>query len=327
MLMHVEKISSKTTKTDFNSHYVLNEKPIIIENGCKDWMAFKTWNVDYFIELGKNIDVRVSRYKKHGHEKPESRSSYDLSELMLLYKKYEQISTDDLLRDIYLAGWHYMDDLPNLMKDIKIPEMFADNILPKVNDSVFKYDWSSIFIGHQDTETPCHTDSFYVSVWLALITGEKTIRYVSSNFHEYMYSGIDLFSNGVVYDLNEKGIDVFQSNISSGDIAYHPPGWWHQVKNHSFNIAVSNNYVGLNNYLIFEQQLVAKTVLPILDKLVSLGHTINVESILNTQKTGVISKQCLQSSKYLNNQQNMCDFLQEYVFQYRKICDLLINEI
>ena len=247
-----------------------------------------------------------------------------LRELLLLFEKYQTSKTKDI-QDLYLAGWHYNQDLPSLADDIDIPHLFDDNILPFVNDNIIKYDWSSIFIGHEDTETPNHTDSFYVAVWLALIVGRKSIRYVSSKHHKIMSDKVDLFDPNTANSLDKQGVSIYEAELESGDIAFHPSGWWHQVKNHTFNIAVSNNYVNQINYLPFMQQLLSKSVLPIMNRVLELDDTFDFSVNYIHSPHTTISMDSLNSSNFLKNQKMINEYFTSYVHRFELVCNSVEN--
>jgi len=300
-------------KASFERDHVLKEVPLVIAAGCKGWPASSKWNLAYFRNAHGEIRVPVSRYPSKGNEAPKQKLVMTIADLMTMYERHESSAQNQDPEQYYLAGWHYAKAAPSLLDDIEIPDVFSDNLLPYVNDNIIHYDWSSLFVGHRDTATPNHTDSFYVAVWLALIQGRKTLRYVSSQFHSEMASGLDLFDEDIMGGLDGKGIDIYQAEIVSGDIAYHPPGWWHQVRNHSFNIAVSNNYVNEKNYLPFKQQLLAKAVLPIFSNLSDLDTKFGLEQKYSADIEANTSRMNIKSSKYVENQSKINAFLTEYV--------------
>jgi len=323
MIKNIQVVNKDISKKEFEERFMITENPVLIKEGCKSWAASKKWNMDFFIEHGQAVDVRVSSYKNRGDESAFVKKIMNLAQVMEGYKKYEKGEYPEF-NDIYIAGWHYMHDLPNLFEDLEIPELFQDNIIEDISKHVFEYDWSSIFIGHKDTETPCHTDSFYVGVWIALIKGVKKIRYVSTKENQNMANGMDLFDPAVVKSLEEKGVEVIDALVEEGDIVFHPSGWWHQVKNLEFNIAVSNNYVNKINYLAFEQQLIAKTVLPMLTGITKVQNLIDYNDFTDNAN---YSEQSIATSNYLANQEKINQFLSNYVEKYETILSILQPEV
>lgn len=312
-VVQVDRVETNAVNSILFDNHQKNERPLLITGGCKDWLAFKKWNLRFFEDIGKSTKVSVSQYRTLGHQSPNERKRINLAQLMSSYRNYIE-GKQTSFSDIYLAGWHYLQDFPDLIDDINIPDIFSDNLLPAISDEVFNYDWSSIFIGHKNVETPCHTDSFYVAVWLALIKGRKTFRYVSSKYHNKVYSGMDLFSLEIEEDFHQNGITIYESSVEEGDIIYHPPGWWHQVKNHNFSIAVSNNYLNKRNYLPFEQQLISKTVIPIITKLFQFKSANGVlKALQELPKDELKQLQSIQSSNYIDNQRIINDVFKNYL--------------
>lgn len=255
---------------------LVNDAPLIFKGGCLTWPAYRTWSFEYFQSNYGTIDVPVSMYDTKGQQAEADRLHLKLTDFIDQLKVIEDHpQTTDNNLDSYIAGWHYSSAAPTLNDDIIIPRLFENNLLPFVNDNIIKYDWRSLFIGSCISHTPVHTDSFYVAVWIALIRGSKIIRYVPSRYHKDMAERPNLFSSTDVCTLEKNGVPVYEAIIEQGDIVYHPPGWWHQVKNTSQNIALSFNYIPEEFYLPFEQQLLAKSVAPILLRILELRRGLS----------------------------------------------------
>jgi len=202
------------------------DAPVVFKRGCVGWPAFSKWDFDFFIDHYGERTIPISRYNTKGPEAESDRLKKSIYEFLTTLKKIRPSQkTGTKIDDSYIAGWHYTKDLPELNDDIVIPNIFSDNILPKVNDEIIKYDWRSLFIGSSVSHTPVHTDSFYVAVWLAVIVGRKTIRYVPSSYHNQMGDRPNLFSEDDLKNLNKNNVPVFEALVEPGDIAYHPPGW------------------------------------------------------------------------------------------------------
>lgn len=292
MIIKVTSISGEKLQTSTSEELLSGNEPLLFLGGCKNWRAFGVWTPEYFERNFGGVEVPVSRYNVLGPQPESKQERLTLSQVLETWKlDSDQRDPED---DLYVAGWHFVSTAPSLMDDLEIPPLFSDNLLPDVNDKVLKYDWQSIFIGDARAHTPVHTDSFYVAVWLALITGTKFIRYVSNDHHEAMSHRPDLFDEDEVEFLQQLGVDVYQSCVQAGDIAYHPPGWWHQVKNLSFNVAISNNYVPPMFYFPFEQQLVSKAVVPILSRIATLRENLGNVDVENTEA----SRAAIGSSRY-----------------------------
>lgn len=311
----VRRLAAERLEASDGRAEISEDRPVLFTAGCRDWPAFGKWNQDFFHQRHGKVVVPVSRYAQKGHEAEGDRLKLSLGDILSIYedpsspKRFRTHGTQAASIDpeMYVAGWHFLRDLPELDDDILIPRLFADNLLPFVNDHIIEYDWKSIFIGSASSHTPVHTDSFYVGVWLALLEGEKTIRYVSSSAHAEMGDRPDLFSQESVASLARRGVSVHEAKLVAGDIAYHPPGWWHQVRNHSFNVAVSFNYISPAFYLPFEQQLLAKAVAPILLRLLELRERIETAPSCSSQATA----NALSSSGYCERSLRLEQLLSE----------------
>nr|WP_256351004.1 cupin-like domain-containing protein [Pseudomonas veronii] len=107
----------------------------------------------------------------------------------------------------------------------------------------------------------------------------RETRWVGSRYFAKSESLFQSFPNQVL----EQGADIFEGTISAGDAFYIPPGWWHNVINCGFTIAVQNLHVDTYRFPLFEQQM-RGFVLPILSKIEDLGRDAR-EELFNAEKT------------------------------------------
>jgi len=254
---------------DFSAKY---DQPALLKGWARFWPAFTKWSLDYFAkEFGDHL-VPMSNYHENQYQKVSDKPLVKVSDYInMLTGKTTETSNSN--KKTYLAGWHFKKPAPELMDDINIPECFQDNLLDEVSQNIVYYHEISLFIGHDQVESPLHTDSFAVSVWLANIIGTKRIRLIPPVDYDKIYNGLDAFDDEVVVKLAESNIPVYEATIEAGDIFFIPPGYWHQVKNDSITVAISTNYLSPFHFLTFEQQLRAKLLGPLL-KLMKLRDRV-----------------------------------------------------
>ncbi|WNJ82576.1 cupin-like domain-containing protein [Pseudomonas canadensis] len=272
-IIFLDEIDAGDTRL-FQENYLMNETPVILKGMGKDWPAIKRWSAEYFINTYGHVEVPVCYYKTKKQE------LYNNQYKMLL-KTYLKLAQENYLSDEvdeppYLGGWIYHTEFPELLDDIDMTlPCFPDNWLYKLPSSI-SIPPTNLLIGYQQVSSPLHTDSFFVNSVLTMIVGEKKARLVSPSHTFAVSNGQDLFNSGIASDVLEQGADIFEGTISAGDAIYIPPGWWHNVINRGFTIAVQNLHVDTHRFPLFEQQMRA-LVLPMLRKIDDLGTAARQE--------------------------------------------------
>jgi hypothetical protein len=253
------------------------DKPVLLKGLANSWAAKDKWTPEYFRENFADKQVALSHYHSQPHQRSKDKFKAKLGDYLNVLEGRAPTS-ERINEDSYVAGWHFLKNAPELLADITIPVLFRDNLLDRIDREIINYDSMSLFIGHSRAETPLHTDSFAVCVWLANIVGRKTIRVVPPIDYENIKNAMDAFDPKVVERWHQLGIPVFEALIEAGDVFVIPPGYWHQVRNEGFTVAVSTNFLSPYHFLVFEQQMKAKILAPYL-KLLKLKHDLLGEDL------------------------------------------------
>jgi hypothetical protein len=265
----------------FRKNYLMNEKPVILKGMGKDWPAIKRWSADFFRNTYGHIKVPVCYYKTKRQEPYKDQTKMPLGEYIYLAEKNSAFENDSELP--YLGGWIYHKEFPELLDDIDMSlPCFPDNWLYKLPSSI-SIPPTNLLIGYQQVSSPLHTDSFFVNSVLTMIVGEKKARLVSPAHTFAVSNGQDLFNPDIANEVLKHGADIFEGTISAGDALYIPPGWWHNVINCGFTIAVQNLHVDTYRFPLFEQQM-RGFVLPLLSKIEDLGREARKE-LFKAEKT------------------------------------------
>jgi hypothetical protein len=265
----------------FQKNYLMNEKPVILKGMGKDWPAIRRWSSAFFKNTYGHVKVPVCYYKTKQQERYKNQVKMPLREYIYLAEKNNHLDSNIELP--YLGGWIYHKEFPELLDDIDMTlPCFPDNWLYKLPPSI-SIPPTNLLIGYQHVSSPLHTDSFFVNSILTMIVGEKKARMVSPSHTFAVSNGQDLFNSEIANQVLEQGADIFEGTISAGDAFYIPPGWWHNVINCGFTIAVQNLHVDTYRFPLFEQQM-RGFVLPILSKIEDLGRDAR-EELFNAEKT------------------------------------------
>jgi len=302
--------------SDAARFYQPGDVPALLKGWCNHWAATRKWTLDFFQQAHGDQVVAVSNYRRATYGQPGVKRKVKLRDYISLAQGH--VSPDlELGPDDYLAGWHFINDVPDLLQDIEIPPCFQNNILDDVNGAVVHYDSTSLFIGHGSTNSPLHTDSFGVSVWLATIVGRKTVKIVPPEDYQNIKNGMDAFSDEFSDRMQQLGIPVYTVELHAGDILYIPPGHWHQVVNHGVTVAISTNFVGFRHFLPFEQQLRARVVSPLL-KLVRFK-----KEVLKRAAPSAFSAQSMRHFGYIEKEEAYLDHLQSSINADRELLKAL----
>lgn len=297
-----------------------SDEPALLKGWACEWPAMSKWTMEYLEnEFGDEV-VPVSNYVSSLHLKPLEKPRVKLKEYVRFLREGSS-SNPVLTQHCYLAGWHFMRTSSRLLQDIVVPDCFRDNILNQVDRPIFPYDSMSFFLGHKDVESPLHTDSFGVSVWLANVVGRKTIRIVPPVDYESVKNGMNVFSEDTVAFLENKGIPILEANLEAGDIVFVPPGHWHHVKNHGITMAISVNFVNRYHFMPFEQQLRAKLVAPYL-KLMELKARV-----IKGAGRGDFSFDSARHFNLVANEAKFLDFLERRCTEDRRCLAQLFGEV
>lgn len=273
-------------------------RPVVLKGACKNWPASKKWSADFFTKNYGDKSVPLSNYREDPYQLANTKPS-------ILIKDYLSDIKDMMdgkytgSEDLYSAGWNFTKNEKELLEDLDIPKMFQNNWAEKVQDVLY-FDTTALLFGHPKVESPTHTDSFFVSTWIASIIGQKGIRLVEPKHTAHIKNGDNLYDESKVEELLSKDIQIFDCVVSEGDIVWFPPGWWHHVKNDSFTASVTVNYVDSHHFLPFEQQIRSTLLKPLLGlnklKNDAISKTVKEEGSLEGLE---YSQENIQDSNYV----------------------------
>lgn len=298
-ILSVDSLNSVETQELFAQQYIYSNKPALLKGACKEWPAFSKWSLDYFQQNYASAELPVSYYESNAHQKYKEKTRVSMKDYVDYVKSLR--SAPPSAEPMYAAGWHFSKLFPSLESDIVIPEYFKDNLINKIQ-SIMQFDWMSLFIGHAYSQSPLHTDSFFVSTWLTCLRGSKTVRLIPGGTPK-ITNGLDIFNKDIAAGLVAKGVSLYEAKIEEGDTLFIPSGWWHHVINHDESIALSCNFVSPNNYLPFEQQVRGRILTPLV-KLEKLSEEIRSKEVKYCDDS-------LKSCRYIENEKTFLKYLEK----------------
>ncbi len=281
--------ASKTDKS-----FLSLELPTVIRGGVKNWPAFEKWTAEFFTKNYGNVEVPLSNYKKDPYQKASTKNTLSIKNYLESAQRIAAGEADDN-EDMYSAGWFFKSEHSELKNDVLLPEYFQKNWADKVQKAI-RFETDSILFGHPKVESPLHTDSFFVSTYIAMIKGTKRLRLVHPKYTPFVHNGYDVFDEQKLQRLFEQDVPVYECVAEEGDLVWFPPGWWHHVKNESFTISLTTNFVSDQHFLAFEQQVRATIVKPML-------ALSKLKADWETESHGAYSLENLENSKYVKNEE------------------------
>ncbi|XPV20674.1 cupin-like domain-containing protein [Pseudomonas palleroniana] len=274
----------------------------------KNWPATSRWSADFFRNTYGHVEVPVCYYKTKRQELYKNQNKMPLREYVSLAEKNGP--TANTAEPPYLGGWIYHKEFPELLDDIDMaPPCFPDNWLYKLPPSI-SIPPTNLLIGYKRVSSPLHQDSFFVNSLLTVIVGEKKARMVSPCHTFAVSNGQDLFNTEIENQVLEQGAEIFEGIISAGDAFYIPPGWWHNVANCGFTIAVQNLHIDNHRFPLFEQQI-RGFILPILSKIEDLGRDAR-EELLKAEMT-LSPPLSHQIGNFIEHEKNYIAFLKKAI--------------
>lgn len=230
---------------DFYNNYIKKKRPVKIKNMMHDWGATKKWSLDYFEEIGKNMEAYISKGNIRQNEtKWEYGNFLDYMEEIKKYDGEEDVT--------YLANLSILRLFPELAKDVDF-SILSDK---KIKDSM------SIWIGPKGTITGFHQDRADnilaqvrgSKVWLLVDNKQSNLMYRSNKFEPgSILSEIDLENfDKDKYPLLQNA-DIYYVEIGPGELVFNPKNWWHCV--YSTDTSISVNCMSYTPYDYVEGKL------------------------------------------------------------------------
>ena len=220
---------------EFWARYAIPGVPVLLEGLAEEWPARNLWTFDFFRQHYGAKDVTVYA----GTRKTTPR-------IMKLgsYLEYME-NTQDEIPD-YLSRWCFSSDFPELGAQYRRPPHFpcwTDRLPREIRPA-----WKWLYMGPAGSGSAMHSDFMGTAAWNMLFAGQKEWRFYPPDQRSQVYSGeVDAFRpDRVKFPLfaEAEGLSCVQR---AGDIIYTPSNWWHQVRNGTCTLALTENFINETN--------------------------------------------------------------------------------
>ncbi len=207
----------------------------MLEGLADDWPALRLWTFDFF---ARNYgDRKVTVY-------PGSRKVNGKQMKLGAYLKYMEDTKDEI--PDYLSRWRLSSRFSALRAHYRRPVHFAcwSDWLPRRLAPTWKW----LYLGPRNTGSAMHVDFMGTAAWNGLFVGAKTWRFYPPDQVSLVYKGeVDAFlpdPDRFPLFAEARGLSCVQG---PGDVVFTPSNWWHQVRNETCTLALTENFVNDTN--------------------------------------------------------------------------------
>ena len=217
----IDKVEYITTK-DFNTNYLLQNKPLIIKNVSPGASAFNKWNINYFKKNAGNlmIDVHDNRIKNS------ATTSITKADKKILFSDYLDIIEANKESDYRIFLFNLFKIKPGFRNDFPCPDIFS-GLLDKIG---------YMFFGAKNSDVRIHYDIDNCNVLHTQFLGRKKITLFSADYSEMLYQLP--FTTHSIVDINKinydkypaiKYVKGYELILEPGETLFMPSGFWHHM--------------------------------------------------------------------------------------------------
>lgn len=239
------------TPEEFFERFAFPGRPCIVEGALDRWPAMERWGLENILRDYRQTSFKVGEDDKGRKLRMKVKHFLD-------YMQYQQ---DD--NPLYLFETKCEGDAQarRLLEDFGVPDLFPHDFFDLVApQSKPPFRWWSI--GPRRSGTTVHADPLGTSAWNAVTHGRKRWVLFEPAVPAKVAKGKGLVDKATEDDeavmyfayilprikAKHPDVRVYEAVQGPGDVIFVPSDWWHGVLNLEDTVAVTQNYVGLDNF-------------------------------------------------------------------------------
>lgn len=238
---------------DFYYEYYRKKKPVIIGGLTRGWKAQELWSFDFFRREYGHVEVTCGR-------------QFDKSVRMSVARYLDYLADysagrvqESFRSPLYLEGWYFRRDHPELNEHYSMPEVYASDLWAKYFPKHLDPKATGLLIGPRGTFTKLHWDLMSTHSWNAQLVGSKRWVLVSHDQTDNVYietrqgpgyvPGTDVTAPDLEKYPKLANLRYLIGDVHAGETIFFPQRWFHEVTALSDSISLTHNYMSANNLL------------------------------------------------------------------------------
>ena len=224
-MIKLENIDTVSTisANDFIKNYKSNERPLVIKELTQEWRATQKWSLEYFEELGKDVEVKLYDSKPSTDDKLQH-----AAEKIIPLREYFNLLRNGE-KDLRMFFFQILKEIPLLKGDFSFPSLGLK----------FFKKLPVMFLAGEGAKVQMHYDIDNADIILCHFGAKKRVMMFAPEQTRYMYHVP--FSYSSLFDVDFRNPDYerfpalkhlsgYEVVLEHGDALYIPPSWWHYVE-------------------------------------------------------------------------------------------------
>ncbi|CAK0824988.1 unnamed protein product, partial [Prorocentrum cordatum] len=240
-------ISSPGALATFFERYH-NRGPLVIEGALQEWPALR-WTAESLSERCPSARLPVFAYDLGSADWAALRDAGEMPLGEYLATQFGRDGDGGRRGDaLYGLEMSLRNECPALLEDLRIPALFADDMLATYYK---KGAWPTLIIGPGGSQSGLHRDTHDLPFWMAMFRGRKRWRIFLPD-DEGLQPLYNEAKNGFSFDPFAPDfwkypglgkVSVYDHVLLPGELLYIPSGAPHAAYNLEDTIAISGNYL------------------------------------------------------------------------------------
>jgi hypothetical protein len=215
-------IQEGITKEDFVKYYLQKQKPVVIKNASKNWIAYEKWSLNYMKDI--TGDRKVPLYDNRPIE---AKNFNQPHAFMSMHEYVALLKKGPTNYRIFL--WNILKEIPSLQSDFEYPDLGV-SFLKKL---------PTLFFGGYNSYTFMHYDIDLANIFHFHFEGKKECILFDQSQSRYLYKLPNTLRTHHAIDFSNPDLETWSdlkkangyiAKLSHGDMLYIPEGYWHYMK-------------------------------------------------------------------------------------------------